>query len=159
VRLRDPRLKRLFDSMDICQSVLASFFVRVALGQYQLDTPEHLLKLLATMARNKLANQAHHQQAERRDCRRVEADDGLAREVPAAGASPSRQVAARELLEEARRQLSPEERRLLEMRQQGREWAEIAREVGGSPDVLRMQLTRAVERVARRLDLDEVQHE
>ena len=57
VRLVDTRLNRLLDSMDICQSVLASFFVRTALGQYELETPEQLLKLLATMTRNKLANQ------------------------------------------------------------------------------------------------------
>ena len=44
VRLVDPRLKRLVDSMDICQSVLASFFVRAALGQYSLKTPEELLE-------------------------------------------------------------------------------------------------------------------
>ena len=54
VRLVDTRLNRLLDSMDICQSVLASFFVRAALGQYELETPEQLLKLLATMTRNKL---------------------------------------------------------------------------------------------------------
>src|SRR6516225_7135137 len=29
-RLRDPRLRRAFDSLDVCQSVLASFFVRAA---------------------------------------------------------------------------------------------------------------------------------
>jgi len=32
VRLRDPRLRRLIESVDICQSVLATFFVRAALG-------------------------------------------------------------------------------------------------------------------------------
>src|SRR5438128_10189620 len=30
VRLSDPALRRLLDSMDICQSVLANFFVRAA---------------------------------------------------------------------------------------------------------------------------------
>ena len=53
VRLVGDRLRRLFDSEDICQSVLASFFVRMALGQYDLEQPEDLLKLLAVMARNK----------------------------------------------------------------------------------------------------------
>ena len=28
LRLRNPALRRVFDSMDICQSVLASFFAR-----------------------------------------------------------------------------------------------------------------------------------
>src|SRR5260370_20668853 len=49
VRLRDPRLRRLLDAEDVCQSVLASFFVRAAMGQYRLDTPEQLVRLLATM--------------------------------------------------------------------------------------------------------------
>src|SRR4029077_8096842 len=56
--MRDPSLNRLFDSMNICQSVLGSFFVRAASGQYDLDKPEHLVQLLVQMARNKLASQA-----------------------------------------------------------------------------------------------------
>ena len=38
-RLSDPRLRRLFDSLDISQSVLASFFVRAASGQYGATGP------------------------------------------------------------------------------------------------------------------------
>src|SRR5437588_7490901 len=73
VRLRlDPRLRRVCDSMDICQAVLCSFFVRAASGQYELNTPEQLLKLLAAMARNKLLMTARHQRAARRDFHRVE---------------------------------------------------------------------------------------
>ncbi len=64
---RDPRLCRLLDSVDICQSVMASFFVRAALGQYELSTPAHLVKLLATIARNKVINQARKQRAACRD--------------------------------------------------------------------------------------------
>ena len=76
VRLVDTRLNRLLDSMDICQSVMASFFVRAALGQFELETPEQLLKLLATMTRNKLANQVKGHGAARRDFRRVEDRSG-----------------------------------------------------------------------------------
>jgi len=38
-RLSDPKLRRQFDSMDVCQSVLASFFLRAAAGQYDLHDP------------------------------------------------------------------------------------------------------------------------
>ena len=51
VRLVDRRLQRLFDSMDVCQSVFGSFFVHAALGDYELSTPEQLLNLLVTMSR------------------------------------------------------------------------------------------------------------
>jgi RNA polymerase sigma-70 factor (ECF subfamily) len=153
VRIRlDPRLERVFDSMDICQSVLASFFVRAALGQYELDTPEQLLRLLATMARNKLSNQANKHKAGRRDYRRVTPTSG---DEGGRDPSPSQQVAARELLHEARRRLSASELRLLDLREQGREWPAIAEQVGGNPEALRKKLTRAIDRVAHELGLDE----
>jgi RNA polymerase sigma-70 factor (ECF subfamily) len=156
VRLRlDPRLRRVCDSMDLCQAVLGSFFVRAASGQYELDTPEQLLKLLATMARHKVGKVRRDQQAARRDERRVEAGDVGDRNVAATGASPSRQVAAKELLEEAHRRLTPAERRLVELRNQGRDWAAIAAEVGGNPEALRKKLARGLARVAEELGLDE----
>ena len=42
MRLADSRLRRVLDSMDLCQSVLASFFIRAAAGQYDLERPEQL---------------------------------------------------------------------------------------------------------------------
>src|SRR4051794_37932262 len=60
-RLRSARPRRDFDSMDICQSVLAIFFVRAAAGQYELQQPSDLIKLLLTMTRNKLAEQLRRQ--------------------------------------------------------------------------------------------------
>jgi RNA polymerase sigma-70 factor (ECF subfamily) len=160
VRLRlDPRLRRVYDSLDLCQAVLGSFFVRAASGQFDLDTPEQLLKLLATMTRNKLSKAGRHQRAARRDARRVEAGDAAARDLVGAEATPSRHVAARELLEEVHRRLSPEERQLVELRHQGRDWAAIAAEVGGSPEALRKKLARAVGRVAEQLGLDEATDE
>jgi RNA polymerase sigma-70 factor (ECF subfamily) len=164
VRLADTRLKRLLDSMDICQSVMASFFVRAALGQYELETPEQLLKLLATMTRNKLANQVKGYGARRRDFRRNEdigprggdtsSDRGI-EALPGRGASPSDEVAMREVLAEARRRFSPEELSLLERREQGHEWPEIAAELGASPEAVRKRLTRAIDRVADELGLDQ----
>jgi RNA polymerase sigma-70 factor (ECF subfamily) len=155
VRLADPRLGRVLDSMDVCQSVMASFFVRAALGQYELNTPDQLLRLLATMARNKLASQAQGQRAARRDVRRVEFGEVAMEDVAARGGSPSRYCAAKELLDAARARLSPEELRLLDLRQDGAEWAEIAAAEGGTPEALRKRLARAVERVAREIGLDE----
>jgi RNA polymerase sigma factor (sigma-70 family) len=157
IRLTDPRLGRLFDSMDICQSVLANFFIRAAAGQFDLKRPDQLLKLLVTMARNKLRDQARRQRAERRDHRRLEHGQTAALEAVAdRGASPSRVVAGQELLQKLRRQLSAEERYLAEQRALGREWADIAAERGEGPEALRKRLARALDRVARQLGLEEV---
>src|SRR6266700_5032445 len=73
LRMRDPRFRRDFDSVDICQSVLGSFFVRASLGQYDLQQPEDLIKLLVTMTRNKLVGQVRKQQTQKRDLARRDA--------------------------------------------------------------------------------------
>jgi RNA polymerase sigma-70 factor (ECF subfamily) len=153
LRMHDPRLCRLFDSMDICQSVLASFFVRAAAGQYDLKRPEQLLKLLVIMTRNKVAFQARKHHSERRDHRRVVTD--RVDELAAVAADPSRLVAGQELLREARRRLTDEARQLADLRSQGRSWGEIAEQLGGTPHARCVQLSRALDRVARELGLDE----
>jgi RNA polymerase sigma-70 factor (ECF subfamily) len=58
LKLRDSRMRRVVDSADICQGVLASFFIRAASGQYDIDRPEQLLRLLIVMARNKLVKES-----------------------------------------------------------------------------------------------------
>jgi RNA polymerase sigma factor (sigma-70 family) len=155
----NAKLRRTVDSVDICQSVLASFFVRTALSQYQIDTPTQLVNLLVSMARNKLADQLRHEHAGRRDNRRVEAQDVNERELVGVEPTPSQFVANRDLLEEFRRRMSDDERRLAEQRSLGREWADIAAELGGRPDALRKKLDRAVNRIARELGLDDFDHE
>jgi RNA polymerase sigma-70 factor (ECF subfamily) len=46
---------------------------------------------------------------------------------------------------------------LLELRQQGLDWAAIAAQVGGSAEARRKQLARAVERVGGELGLEEAE--
>jgi RNA polymerase sigma factor (sigma-70 family) len=154
-RLVDPRLRRVCDTMDICQSVMVSFFVRAASGQYELDTPEQLLKLLAIMARNKLSKQAHKQRAACRDNRSVSPENVEQWEGLTGGVDPGQQVAARELLQEVHRRLSPDERQLVELRNQGHGWNDIAEQVGGSPEALRKKLSRAIARLTQELGLDD----
>ncbi len=158
VRLRDARLRRLLESIDICQSVFASFFLRAALGQYDIESPDQLLRLLSTIARNKVVNQARRERAVCRDEGRLNRA-AMVEDCEASEAGPSRQIEARELLEEARSRLSVDERRLFERRAQGASWAEIAAELGGSPDALRIRLARGVARVGKQLGLDEVPDE
>jgi RNA polymerase sigma-70 factor (ECF subfamily) len=153
-RLLDARLGAALDSVDVCQSVLASFFVRTAAGQFEFHSPEDLVKLLVTMARNKLAGQARRERQQRRDHRRAVAgldQDRLAGRDPTA----SQHLAAQELLEEVRRRLSPAEQQLVELRQEGLDWAAIATRLGEGQVVLRKRLSRALDRVTRELGLEE----
>jgi RNA polymerase sigma-70 factor (ECF subfamily) len=157
-RLVDARLNSALDSMDICQSVLASFFARAASGQFEFDKPDDLVKLLVTMARNKLASQARRERADRRDNRRARAaldEDRLAGRE----ATPSQQVATQELLREIQNRLTPDERQLVEVRNEGLDWAAIAARLGESEVVLRKRLSRALDRVTRELGLDDASYE
>ena len=155
VRLANARLGNLLDSMDICQSVLRSFFVRAASSQYDLETPEQVLKLLTAMARNKLASQARKQHASRRDNRRASAIGDEGSRLVASGDSPSTPIVVRDLQQEVRRRLAPEEWRLLDLRNQGHDWAAIAAQVGGAAESLRKKLARAIDRVVEELGLDD----
>lgn len=155
IHLRDTRMRRVLDSMDICQSVLASFFVRTALGQYELDSPEQLLNLLTSITRNKLTNQANRLRAQRRDIRREAGGGDEAALVPDQASDPSEQAAAREILEKVRDRLDDAERYLAEQRSLGRSWKELADELGGTDVALRKKLTRALDRVMTELGLDE----
>jgi RNA polymerase sigma factor (sigma-70 family) len=154
VRLADSRLRRVLDSMDLCQSVLASFFIRVAAGQYDLERPEQLVRLLVTIARNKVAYQARRQQAQRRNHRRDVEADRPGHEPAGAEPSPSRVVSGRELLAELRRRLTPAGLRVADLRAEGRAWAEIAAALGGTAQARRRQLVRALDRVAAQVGLE-----
>jgi RNA polymerase sigma-70 factor (ECF subfamily) len=153
LRLKHPQLRRILDSMDICQSVFASFFARTALGQYQLHTQDDLLKLLVVMVRNKVATQARKRPQARQDCSLEAA--GVDEEAADSGPSPSVQIADQDLLQEFRKRLSPQDRQIAEWRSQDRPWEDIAADLGGSAEALRKRFDRAVDRVARQLGLEE----
>lgn len=148
VRLTDPKLRVAADSGDISQSVLRVFFVKLAAGQYDLDEPASLIRLLVTMARNKVLDVAR-----RPSVRRAAGPEQL-EAVADDGETPSQRLAGEELIAEARRLLTPDERDLADRRRAGASWQEIAAAVGGTPDAARKKLDRALDRVCRALGID-----
>jgi RNA polymerase sigma-70 factor (ECF subfamily) len=154
VRMVNPALRRTMDSMDLCQSVMGSFFVRAALGQYELESPGQLVALLVRLARNKVVDHARHEQAKRRDHRRAKDDGSVIDQVAANQETPSQIVSGQELLEVFRGKLSPEERYLADQRALGREWNDLAAELGQGAEGLRKQLQRAVDRAAQELGIE-----
>jgi RNA polymerase sigma-70 factor (ECF subfamily) len=148
-RLNSPKLGRVLDSMDVCQSVMGRFFFGVAAGQFELQNSGQLLRLLVTMAKNRVIDHA------RKPSNRPDSFGGDDREyqVPGRGDTPSVSIVHNELLSEMRKRLSPEERQLSEMRTAGEDWATIAEKLGGSPEALRKKLERAMDRVTKELGL------
>jgi RNA polymerase sigma-70 factor (ECF subfamily) len=144
MRLTDPCLRRVFDSVDICQSVLGEFFVRMADGRFQFQDPDRLRALLVTMALNKLIDRVRRERHH---------GGGLPEDLDAPGPvpAPDEQALSRDLVQAIRDRLSPRECRVVDQRLQGRTWPEIAANDGGQPDALRILYARAVARVRREL--------
>src|SRR5439155_15991005 len=123
-RLSDPALRQQLDSVDICQSVLASFFVRAAAGQFDLHEPAQLVGLLTRMARNKLAMQVRSQHQQRRDVRRVSSIANSWAMPPDKTPGPAQQAVQRDLLSRAYQLMDPEVRQIADCRAGGSAWEE-----------------------------------
>ena len=156
IHLHDSPLQRQFDSMDICQSVLANFFVRAAAGQFDLTQPEKVIGLLVTMARNKLTDKARaHKGARRHPGGEQKEGAEFLQELVDPAVSPSRVLQGQELLEKIKQHLTSEEAVLLEYRAEGLDWPEIGAKLNAKADSLRKQFTRAMDRVVQEMDVEE----
>ena len=140
----EARLRKVFDSIDICQSVLAWFFLHDGPKKYDLSQPENLRKLFLVMVRNRVFYHVRRNKKDQRTTPMI--DDAVGREVP-----PDEAASQRELVALITSRLTPEEADLAQRRLEGRTWNEIAAAIGGSADSRRMQLARAAERLAREL--------
>ncbi|HEX3727473.1 MAG TPA: sigma-70 family RNA polymerase sigma factor [Pirellulales bacterium] len=155
LRIGDDRLNRAFDSVDISQSVLASFFIRASTGEYELDQPEQLTRLLVTMARNRVKSRARRERRQVRDVRRLVVKPGVLDEIADGRPSPFQVVSRKEQLERVKSSLTAKELAIFELRSIGLSWSEVAERLGGSIQARRMQLSRGIERVESELNLVE----
>jgi hypothetical protein len=110
---------------------------------------------LTAMARNKLASQARKQRSLRRDNQRASPIGERGSWLVATGESPSAALVVLDLQQEVRRRLALDEWQLLELKNQGYDWATIAARVGGNAESLRKKLARAIDRVIDELGLDD----
>lgn len=149
MRIGDDRLNRAFDSLDVSQSVFAQFFSRASTGEYQLDRPEQLARLLVTMARNRLVSRVRRERRHVRDVRRLAVESSLLDQVADARPSPSEVLSRKEAMELLRRALTDEEYQIFELRRGGLGWDEVAARLGGNGHARRMQLSRGLDRLAK----------
>jgi RNA polymerase sigma-70 factor (ECF subfamily) len=147
LRIGDGRLNRSFDSQDVSQSVLASFFTRAASGEYELDRPDQLGRLLMTMARNRLISRTRRERRLVRDVRRVVGEPMLLEQLVDRQPSPSDVVSRKEQLDRLKAALTTNEQQILELRALGFTWDEIAAKLGGNGHARRMQLSRGLARM------------
>lgn len=120
-------LRRQLDSIDICQAVWASFFVRERSPDpshkpYRLENPSHLIALLKDIARKKVFFEARKLKAGMRDGRQVELN---ADPVFDCRASVSQLVIEQELNQHFLGKLKPLVRRIFDLLGTGLTWRDV----------------------------------
>ncbi len=68
-RLGRAALRSVADSIDVCQSVLGSFLIRLSAGEYELKSERDLQRLLVAISQNKFKALQRREMAEKRDRR------------------------------------------------------------------------------------------
>ena len=149
--LLDQRRRRVVGESDVFQSVIARFALKLREGRYHFDTPSDLVGLLKTMARTHVAHLARFWQGGRRDLRKNRGIDAAGVTEPAAHDSTASSVVARvKMLELALARLTDRDGQILDWRQDGVIWQEVARRLNvPSSEALRKQHERALARVAQ----------
>lgn len=103
--LRNPQVRRVFDSLDVFQSVMAGFFARLYAGEVQATDPGQLLGLLRVMARHKVADKARYVQSVKRGGAVRRAGMGSGLPVPDTENSPDEVIATHDLVSVVRDRL------------------------------------------------------
>lgn len=159
IRLTDPRLRRVVDSMDICQSVMGNFFIHAVLGQMDVSHPNQLFRLLTTMATNKIIDR-HRGETVRRESvrRRAILDYESGRQYDSRGEPVEKTPPIESELENEERilrvinLLTDEEKQIAAYRRDGVTWDEISKRLGSSSESLRKKLSRACARVLDQIE-------
>jgi RNA polymerase sigma-70 factor (ECF subfamily) len=157
-RLRDSRLFRVVGESDLFQSAMSRFIWGLQLGKFDVNSPAELAGLLRKIAERRVCGASRFWLAQCRDVRRHE-DIGSALETQHAAAdpTPSRALSEKELVAETIARLPESARQVLQWRQEGLGWAEIAQRMGpaASAEAVRKQYERAIDRVAAELGLED----
>lgn len=149
------RLAGRVDAEDVVQSAYRSFFSGARADRFSLQHGGGLWRLLVAITLHKLSDQVDRHTAERRT---VDAERHFAGEdsLVALGArlavrnpSPVDAIALADELEQVMRSLEPQPRRILELRLQGHDLAEIATQVACSERTVIRVLKRIKEQLAQ----------
>jgi RNA polymerase sigma-70 factor, ECF subfamily len=128
---RGADLAARIDPDDIVQSVFRTFFRRAAQGHYQVPPGEELWKLFLVIALYKIRDTGAYHRAEKRDVRRTAQGADLDREPRAASGRDEAALSVLQMvIDEIMGRLPPGHRRIIELRIEGHEVAEIARLCG-----------------------------
>jgi RNA polymerase sigma-70 factor (ECF subfamily) len=146
-------LRPYLDSVDLVQSVHQSVLIGIRNQKFDIADPEKLTALAITVVRRKVARHWRRVQRQQRLSSGPSEPSGLADAVgildgqTEPSADPAAQSQYGDQLQHITSRLSPDERRMLDLRMQGYNSAEIAAELSLSPVNVRVRLTRLRQRL------------
>jgi RNA polymerase sigma-70 factor (ECF subfamily) len=147
----DRRLAARIDEQDVLQSVLRSFFVRHADGQFAFASWSEVWNLLVLMTKRKCVKQAQVHFAERRDVRRNSglacATEGAEVNASSSGPIPAEVVLLAEASDRLWQELSDREKDVLALALAGRTIEQIGAELCRTQRTVRRLLGRVRERL------------
>lgn len=138
-RQSSPTLAARLDPDDIVQSVFRTFFRRVGDNQYDVPAGDDLWRLFLVIALHKIRNAAAHHRAAKRDVRQTVAIGDASHRVELSNGDGTGLAILQMVIDDTLARLPDGTRRIVELRIEGHEVAEIADRVGRSK--------RSVERV------------
>lgn len=150
-RRMNPAFLRRFDSDDVVQSTLRTFFRRVQTGDFEMLQAERLWNLLCAIAltklREKLRFHSRMRRAIQRECSLQQTDGAM---DPGAGLSvpddsPSQEIDFADAFEAILLSLDEKDRLLIDLRLQGRSNQDAAVDLGVSERTVQRMLIRLAE--------------
>ena len=156
------KLRRRVDPEDVVQSAYRSFFRHAADDRYVLERSGDLWRLLAAIVMNKLHGQVEFHSAQKRSIRMEEsqmASGGdtssiINPEAFAKQPTTSEMLGVNEELQRTMQELPDNHQKILELRLQGHNVAEIAEEIGRSERTVRRALENVRNLLSQRLSDD-----
>jgi RNA polymerase sigma-70 factor (ECF subfamily) len=139
-------LRPYLDSMDLVQSVHRSLMSGLREDKFDISSPERLVALALTMVRRKIARRWRcHRRQHRLSHAGLDSAENLPQllvSVCSSESDPQTVATLREQMERLMSVLDETERRVIELRLAGCTTAEVGRQLGLDPDVLRVRLSR-----------------
>jgi DNA-directed RNA polymerase specialized sigma24 family protein len=154
VRLQNSGLRRILDSVDICQEALFAFVQYLDDNNVNPRSTAEIMQLLITIAQNKLRDEIRKTRSLRRgQGRSAETEPGVLGTVMDGGANPSELAADRDLLAVVQGQMTETERWIVEQRALGHDWKTLAEKSQSTPAALRRRVARMRQRLHDKHDL------
>ncbi len=138
-----PVIRARMGSSDVCQSVLASLFLGLRDGRFELRRPDQVERLLRVMSRFKIGAESRRLSVILREL--FDGDAPL--DQADSGPGPEKTVDDKDLVETVVNYFTDSELDILQRRLDGHTWPAIADQLGEGAEALRRRLARAIDRV------------